>query len=128
MRAPLSMTDAKYQLWRNDIPYVQWVLGDLDYNEFSKTRHMPSFPIGVCIFSLSSFFSLYLAYVAYDNIQMCYSCKDEVGPTMSGLIDPPHLPWPIHTYGPDGFARERFVGHNPNVIGFIFGSGHLIQS
>jgi len=70
MLAPLSMTDAEYQLWRNGIPYSKQLMGDLDYKEFSKTRLMPSFPIGVCILSLSSFFSLYLAHVACDDAQM----------------------------------------------------------
>ena len=30
MLATLSMTDAEYQLWRNDIPYAEWLVGDLD--------------------------------------------------------------------------------------------------
>ena len=30
MLAPLLMTDAKYQLWRDGIAYVEWLLGDLD--------------------------------------------------------------------------------------------------
>ena len=30
MLATLSMTDAKYQLWRNDIPYAKRLVGDLD--------------------------------------------------------------------------------------------------
>ena len=46
------------------------LVSDLDYEEFNETRLMPSFPIGVCILSLSSFFSHYLAYVACDDAQM----------------------------------------------------------
>ena len=42
-------------------------LGDLDYDEFSETSLIPFFPIEVCIFSLSSFLSLHLAYVACDD-------------------------------------------------------------
>ena len=30
MLATLSMTDAEYQLWRNDIPYAERLVGDLD--------------------------------------------------------------------------------------------------
>ena len=35
-------------------------------------------------------------------------------------IDFPHLPWTIYAYGPNGFARERAVPNNPNVIGYPF--------
>ena len=59
MLASLSMTDAKYQLWKNGIPYAKWLLGDFDYNEFSKTRFMAPFPIGVCTL-LSSIFLFFL--------------------------------------------------------------------
>ena len=120
MLTPLSMTDAEYQLWRNGIPYSKWLIGDLDYEEFSETRLMPSFPIRVCILSLSSFFSLYLAYVACDDAQMWWSCQDTTGPIAGGPVDPPYLPWSICTYGPDAFARERPVGRNSNVIGYPF--------
>ena len=67
MLALLSMTDAEYLMWRSGIPYVERLTGDLDYGKFSETCLMPSFPIGVCILSLSSLFSLYLAYVACDD-------------------------------------------------------------
>lgn len=65
--AMLSMTDAEYQLWRNGIPYAERLVGDLDYEEFSEARLMPSFAIGVCILSLSSFFSFYLACSVCDD-------------------------------------------------------------
>ena len=55
------------------------LVSDLDYEEFNETRLMPSFPIGVCILSLSSFFSHYLAYVACDDAQMWWLCRDTVG-------------------------------------------------
>lgn len=70
MLASLSMTNAEYQLWRNGIPYSKLLMGDLDYEEFNETFLMSSFPIGVCILSLSSFFSHYLAYATCDDIQM----------------------------------------------------------
>ena len=41
-------------------------------------------------------------------------------PAAVELIDPPHLPQTVYAYGPDGFAWERVVPHNPNVIGYPF--------
>ncbi|KAK9991437.1 hypothetical protein SO802_026422 [Lithocarpus litseifolius] len=41
----------------------------------------------------------------------------------SGLVDPPHLPWSVYNYGADGFAWERFLGRNPNVMGYPFPQG-----
>lgn len=113
--APLLITDVEYQLWRNGIPYAQQLMDDLDYEEFSETWLMPSFPIEVCIFSLSSFFSLYLWNSACDDIQMWWSCQ-----VVGGPVDPPHLPWSVYTYGPDGFIWECFLGHNLNFMGYHF--------
>ena len=42
MLALLSMTNAKFQLWRNGIPYAGQLMDDLDYDEFSETHLMPS--------------------------------------------------------------------------------------
>ena len=42
MLASLSMTDAEYQLWRDGIPHVEWLVDDLDYDEFNKTPLTPS--------------------------------------------------------------------------------------
>lgn len=122
MLAPLLMTNAKYQLWGNGILCSERLMGDLDYKEFSKTRVMPSFPIWVSILSLSSFLSLYLAYVACDDAQLWWSCQDVAGPVVGGPINPPppNLPWSVYTYGPDGFARECPLGRNTNVIGYRF--------
>ena len=33
-------------------------------------------------------------------------------------IDPSHLSWMVYAYGLDGFARERAVSRNPNVMGY----------
>ncbi|KAK9996493.1 hypothetical protein SO802_021179 [Lithocarpus litseifolius] len=41
-------------------------------------------------------------------------------PNANELIGPPHLPWTVYAYGFDGFARERAMPHNPNVIGYHF--------
>ena len=42
MLVPLSMTDAEYDLWRPGIPFANWVTDELNYDEFSGTRLMPS--------------------------------------------------------------------------------------
>ena len=41
MLAPLSMTEAEYQLWRNGISYAERVTNEMDNDEFNDTRHMP---------------------------------------------------------------------------------------
>ena len=43
------MTDAKYQLWRNGIPYAGRLVGDLNYDKFSETHLMPSLIAKKCI-------------------------------------------------------------------------------
>ena len=48
MLAPLSITDVEYQLWRNGIPYVERLMDEMDYDEFSKTHVMPSLSTEVC--------------------------------------------------------------------------------
>ena len=47
------------------------------------------------------------------------------GPVTGGPVDLPHLPYSVYTYGPDGFARERPVGRNPNIMGSPFPSSTL---
>ncbi|KAL0008468.1 hypothetical protein SO802_009970 [Lithocarpus litseifolius] len=37
------MRDAKYQLWRADIPYAEHLINGMEYDEFSETRLMPAF-------------------------------------------------------------------------------------
>ena len=66
MLAPLSMTDTEYQLWRNDTPYVEWLVDEMGYDEFSETCLMPSLISKVCV--LSFFTSLPL--FAHGNTQM----------------------------------------------------------
>ena len=56
MLAPLSMTYAEYQLWRNSIPYAKWVLDELEYEEFNNTRFMPSLTPAVCALFLLIYF------------------------------------------------------------------------
>ncbi|KAK9998106.1 hypothetical protein SO802_017709 [Lithocarpus litseifolius] len=40
MLAPLSMTNAEYQLWRNGIPYAGRLVNDLDYDEFNYDAYI----------------------------------------------------------------------------------------
>ena len=56
---PLSMTDAKYQLWRSGILYTQQVSEEMDYDEFNNTCLMPS--LTPTVYSLSLFLSLSLS-------------------------------------------------------------------
>ncbi|XP_030933739.1 uncharacterized protein LOC115959448 [Quercus lobata] len=43
MLVPHSMTDAEYNSWGSDIPYLGQLLEGLDYKEFNITHLMPSF-------------------------------------------------------------------------------------
>ena len=70
MLAPLLMSDVEYQLWSRGIAYAQWLLGDLDYDEFNEDCLMSHFPIGLCTFSLPFFLSLYLAYPVCGDTKM----------------------------------------------------------
>ena len=70
MLAPLSMIDDEYELWRNGIPYAQWLFGNFDYDKFSEARLMAPFPIRVSTFLSSISLSFYLAFLACDNTQM----------------------------------------------------------
>ncbi|KAL0001407.1 hypothetical protein SO802_015188 [Lithocarpus litseifolius] len=42
MLAPHSMTDAEYIQWGPGIPFIDRVIGESDYEEFSETHLMPS--------------------------------------------------------------------------------------
>ena len=57
---------------------------------------------------------------------MKHVCQE--GPTANAIINPPCLPWSVYVYGPDGFARERHVGRNTNVIGYPFLKGTRVVS
>lgn len=61
MLAPLSMTNAKYQLWRNGISYVERVMNELDYDKFSDARHRPSLIAAICVHPLLIYFHLSFA-------------------------------------------------------------------
>ena len=76
MLASLSMTDAKYELWRNGFPYARRRLGNLDYDEFSEAHLMALFLIGyvLFLFPFSFLFSLYLLYVMILNVLIISGC------------------------------------------------------
>lgn len=59
MFTPLSMTNAEYQLWRNGIPYTQWVSDELDYDKFNNTQLMPSLTLAVHVSLLLIHYSLF---------------------------------------------------------------------
>ena len=47
----------------------------------------------------------------------------QASPTVSALIDPPHLLWSVYAYNPDGYAWECPVGRNTNVMSYPFPKG-----
>ena len=49
-------------------------------------------------------------------------------PTVGELIDPPHLPWTVYAYGPNGLAQELVKPRNLNVIGQPFPSSSRVVS
>ena len=49
MLAPYSMTKAEYDLWGPGIPFTKWVMVEIEYDEFSGTRLMPSLIATVCV-------------------------------------------------------------------------------
>ena len=131
---PLSMTDAKYQLWRSGILYTQQVSEEMDYDEFNNTCLTPSltptiYSLSLSLslsFSLFSFISLFLCIASHNDVHIGYLCQ--VGPTTSAPIDPRRLPWSIYVYGPDGFTHKRAKGHKTNVMGNPFLEGTRVVS
>lgn len=60
MLAPLSRIDFDYQLWRNGIPYVKWLMDEMNFDEFSETCLMPTvFKVCILSFLVSFLFSLH---------------------------------------------------------------------
>ena len=67
----------------------------------------------------SSFpFLLFFCVLVHGNVELTCLYQDALAPSVP--IDPPHLPWKIYAYGPNGFAREHPVPHNTNVMGYPF--------
>ena len=118
--APLSMTNAKYHLWRSGIPYTQWVSNELDYEEFNNTRLMPSLTLAICVLPFHSF-PFFFRIALHNDVHTGYSCQD--GPIAGAPIEPPHLPWSVYVFGPGSFDRERVVGRNTNVMGYHIPKG-----
>ena len=52
---------------------------------------------------------------------MKYLCQES--PIADAFTNPPYLPWPVYAYGPYGFAWERLIGRNTNLMGYPFPEG-----
>ena len=50
MPALLSMINTKYALWSLGVAYVNWLMEELDYDKFNRTRLMPSLTVEVLSF------------------------------------------------------------------------------
>jgi len=101
-------------LWRSGIPYSQQVSDELDYDTYLMPSLIPSITPVVC-FLLSHSFPFFLCIALHNDVHMGYSCQASLA--AGAPIDPYPLLWSIYVYGPDGFARERSVGCNINVMG-----------
>ena len=115
MLASVSMSEAKYQLWRNDIPYAAQVTDEQDYQRYLP--HTLSHSYGMCS-SLAHLFPFFLYVASHDDIQMEYLCK--AGLAAGTPIDPSRLPWLVYAYSLNGFVHERAMGRNINVMGYPF--------
>lgn len=60
MLAPRSRTITEYDLWRQGIPHTERFTDELDYDEFSKTRLMPSLTIMICVIASLIFFQSFI--------------------------------------------------------------------
>lgn len=47
-------------------------------------------------------------------------CSSHANLVASGPIDPPHLPWLVYAYSPNGFAWKCPLRRNKNVMGYPF--------
>ena len=97
-------------------PFAGQAMDELDYEQFNDTHLMPSLTTTVCV--LHFLISLFSFIFALLDIQMEPLCQ--AGLATSAPINLPCLPWSVYAYSPDGFARERAVGRNTNVMGYPF--------
>ena len=65
MLAPHSMMDTEYDLWGPSIPFTNQVMDELDYDEFNRTRLMPSLTVLVCVLAPLIFFNQSLFALLY---------------------------------------------------------------
>ena len=63
---------------------------------------------------------------SHNDVHMGHSCQ--VGPIAGAPLDPLRLPWLVYVYGPNGFTHEHAVGHNTNVMGYLFLKGTRAMS
>ena len=116
---PLYMSNAEYVLWSPGMANVNRLKEELNYDEFNRTRPMPSLTVKVLLFlPILSIPTLFFCILVHSDIQLKYLYQD--APIPSIPIDPFHLPWTIYAYGPDNFTKERPVPHNTNVMGYPF--------
>ena len=88
MLASCSMMYAEYIHRGPGIPFTNQVIGELDYEEFSRTRLIPFLIAPVYVFALLFIFNLSSSTFLYlSNTQMKYLCQE--GPVASVIIDPP---------------------------------------
>lgn len=52
-----STMNVEYDLWGLGIPFINWVIDELDYDEFSGTCYMPSLTVLVCVLAPLIFFN-----------------------------------------------------------------------
>ena len=103
--APLSMTDAKYQLWRSGILYTQRVSKERDYDEFNNTRLMPSLTPTVYSLSLSLSHLPFLFVLLRIMTLLAYrgqSMSMVLMVSLVSVLEMTKYSWKI--YGPRGFA------------------------
>ena len=115
---------AEYQLWRNNIPYAEWLVDEMGYDEFNETRLMPSLILEVCFLLLFTSLPLFFHFCTwqYSNVMLMLGwscCWRPCWPPSSTLVS---------LCGPDGFAHECPVGHNTNVMGYPFPKGTQVVS
>ena len=70
MLAPHYMTNAEYNSCGSGVPYAEWLLEGLDYEEFNITRLMPSLNVQVRAQSLFHSFISFL-FVITSNVGNC---------------------------------------------------------
>ena len=75
----------------------------------------------VLFLPIFSILTLFFCILVHGDIQLKYLYQDAPAPSVP--INPPHLPWKVYAYDPNGFARERLVPRNTNFMGYPFLEG-----
>ena len=88
-----------------------------------RVQRDSSYALPLCESMYSLFFTFLsptLHFSAHGDKQLWWLCQGAASPATVSFVGPPHLPWLVYAYGPDGFAREHPVGRNLNVMGYPF--------